>query len=104
MNTTNIANCCCGEGRNCPTHGLSEYHAAEFVNPISYQPEMRTIQKDYIYAAIRCIQNGLDSTKELLAFHDISLGRTTRKNKMLAETYEADIKEMEQTLSHLKNS
>lgn len=67
-----------------------------------YQPEMWTVAKDVIYAAIPAVENGLEYTRELLAQHDVSLGRTTRKNKLTAEAMERDIEQMERTLGALR--
>ena len=67
-----------------------------------YIPELWTVKKDYIYAAIEAVRNGLEYTITELVTHDLDLGRTTKKNRMWAETMEKDIKQMEQTLEDLK--
>jgi hypothetical protein len=64
---------------------------------------MWTAPKDYFYAAIKAVDDGLSYANECLAQHDLSLGRTTRKNKTWAETMEADIRHMTQTLAWLRS-
>ena len=68
----------------------------------TYQPEMWTVAKDVIYAAIPAMENGLDYTRELLIQHGSALGRTTRKNKLTAEAMERDIEQMMRTLEQLR--
>lgn len=68
----------------------------------TYEPEMRTVQKDLIYASIRDVEAGLEHARECLAVHDANLGRDIRKNKEWAETIENDIRHMEKTLNLLK--
>jgi hypothetical protein len=68
-----------------------------------YEPEMWTCRKDYIYAAIHAIGNGLEYTNMCLIEHDAALGRTTSKNKTWAEKMEADIRQMTETLEWLRN-
>jgi len=64
----------------------------------SYEPEMWTVRKDYIYAAIAAIKNGIEYAQMCLAEHDSALGRTTIKNRNWAETMEKDIRQMKQAL------
>jgi hypothetical protein len=71
--------------------------------PIAFQPEMWIVRKDYIYAAIYAVENGLDYAKMCLQEHDLALGRTTLKNRTWAETMERDIAQIEQTLGWLKS-
>ena len=54
--------------------------------PTTYQPEIWTVKKDDIYAAITAIESGICYAQECLATHDLSLGRTTRKNKEIPAT------------------
>jgi len=68
----------------------------------TYQPEMWTVEKDVIYAAIPAVEAGLEYTQELLAHHEVSLGRTTRKNKLTAEAMERDIEQMRRALDSLR--
>lgn len=68
----------------------------------TYQPHIWTVKKDTIYAAIQAVEDGLESTRELLVKHDAELGRTTQKNKGWAETLEASIAHMERTLAMLR--
>jgi len=68
----------------------------------TYQPEMWTVQKDTIYAAINDIEDGLEFAQELLSRHDVELGRTTKKNHDWAITLERSIDHMKNTLQQLK--
>lgn len=67
-----------------------------------YQPELWTVKKDDIYAAIHAVQNGLEYARECLSAHDSNLGRTTLKNRTWAERMEEDIRHMESTLNALR--
>ena len=66
--------------------------------PATYQPEIWSVKKDDIYAAITAIESGICYAQECLATHDQSLGRTTRKNKSSAERMESDLRQM--SLAH----
>jgi hypothetical protein len=68
-----------------------------------YQPEMWTVPKDAIYAAIPAVESGLEYARECLAEHDRALGRTTYKNKTWVETMEGDIRQMEAALKLLRS-
>lgn len=70
--------------------------------PNEYRPELLTVKKDYIYAALYAVQNGLDYARECLITHDSNLGRTTLKNRTWAERMEEDIRHMESTLTNLR--
>lgn len=67
-----------------------------------YQPELWTVKKDDIYAAIHAVQNGLEYARECLSTHEANLGRTTLKNKLWAERMEEDIRHMERLLASLR--
>ena len=60
-----------------------------------YIPEVWSVKKDAIYAAIYAIESGLEYARQCLTDHDASLGRTTHKNRTWAETIEGDIRQME---------
>ena len=64
----------------------------------TYQPEIWSVKKDDIYAAITAIESGICYAQECLATQDQSLGRTTRKNKSSAERMESDLRQM--SLAH----
>lgn len=51
----------------------------------------------------KALQWGIDNTQELLDQQDEAVGRTTRKNKVIAELYEADIRAMKECLEALPN-
>lgn len=68
----------------------------------SYVAEVWGVEKDVIYAAIRAVDSGLEYARECLATHEVSLGRTTLKNKTWAETMEKDIRHMARTLEILR--
>lgn len=68
----------------------------------TYQPEIWSVKKDDIYAAIAATESGIEYAQECLATHDQSLGRTTRKNKRIAEQIENDLRQMTATLAALR--
>lgn len=69
----------------------------------TYRPEILSgIEKDKIYAAISALQVGLENTQDLLAQHDYSLGRDTRKNRFEAERLENEIRIIGAALDSLK--
>jgi hypothetical protein len=67
-----------------------------------YEREMVTLPKDAIYAARAALKVGYDNTEELLIEHDERLGRTTRKNRFIAENYEADMRSMSLAIQSLE--
>ena len=60
-----------------------------------YVPEVWSVKKDAIYAAIHAIESGLEYARQSLTDHDAALARTTHKNRTWAETIEGDIRQME---------
>ena len=64
----------------------------------TYTPELWSVKKDVIYAAIQSVQFGLEYARECLSAH----GRTTYKNKRWAEAMEKDIRQMEKTIKMLR--
>lgn len=56
-----------------------------------YQPETIAIPTLEVQNIIDALQAGLEHTQTVLAEHDSSLGRTTRKNQSWAEILEKDI-------------
>lgn len=66
-------------------------------------PEMWTIKKDLVDKIIPCLEAGLENTQSALAEHDASLGRTTTKNRMWAETLEKQIQDMKDCIKELKS-
>lgn len=87
--------------------GVERRSQAPFAGPNGsalhgYIPEIWSVEKDVIYAAILAVESGLEYARECLTAHDSALGRTTHKNKMWAETMEKDIRHMERTLAMLR--
>ena len=66
-----------------------------------YIPEVWSVKKDAICAAIHAIESGLEYARQCLSDHDAALGRTTHKNRTWAETIECDIQQMEHALDLL---
>ncbi len=60
-----------------------------------YIPEVWSVKKDAICAAIHAIESGLEYARQCLCDHDAAMGRTTHKNRTWAETIEGDIRQME---------
>ena len=70
--------------------------------PQEYIPEMWTIKKDYIYAAIDSIKAGIEYAEIVLNDHERLMGRATRKNRVWAEQIERDIINMTRALEQLQ--
>jgi hypothetical protein len=70
----------------------------------TYEPEMRTVQKDVIYAAITAIETGLDHARENLAQFDATYSRCRPRHKREAEFIEAEIAQMEAALDGLRKA
>jgi hypothetical protein len=70
----------------------------------SYAPEMRTVQKDALYAAITAIESGLDHARDNLAQHEAAFGRSRPRHKREAEFIEAEIAQMEAALARLREA
>lgn len=70
--------------------------------PKTYQPEILAIPKPEVENIIYSLELGLENTQTVLAEHDASLGRTTKKNKSWAETLEGDIEFIKSSLAFLK--
>lgn len=84
------------------TDDLRALSASDLFGPLAYVPEIWSVEKDTIYAAIPAVESGLEYACECLATHETNLGRTTLKNKTWAETMEKDIRHMERTLEMLR--
>lgn len=57
----------------------------------TYQPETIAIPTLEVENIVDALEAGLEHTQTVLSEHDVSLGRTTRKNQSWAETLEKDI-------------
>lgn len=67
----------------------------------TYQPESWWMLKDSIYAAQAALRIGIENSQELLAKHDVELGREHRGNRLAAERMEREIAEMKIALEGL---
>jgi hypothetical protein len=67
-----------------------------------YQPETIAIPTLEVQNIIDALECGLEHTQTVLAEHDVSLGRTTRKNKNWAEQLEKDIEFLKERVKFLK--
>ena len=72
------------------------------MNVNEYKEEKLIIGKDVLFECIMHLEYLIDQTLETLAIHDHSLGRTTTKNKRIAESLELTIASTEATLAQLK--
>jgi hypothetical protein len=54
-------------------------------------PERRAITLEDIAKIKNALQIGLENSEDLLAQHEISLGRSTRNNRLTAEAMEVDV-------------
>lgn len=82
-----------------------DYHCRPNWEPFvsqEYIPEIWQIKKDLVYKLIPCLEAGLENTQASLEDHIITLGRTTTKNKMWAETLEQEIKDTKDCIKQLK--
>ncbi|MFM7013090.1 MAG: hypothetical protein ACKO0Z_27795, partial [Betaproteobacteria bacterium] len=58
------------------------------VDAVVIQPTFVSLDQEVIRRAIECCETAIENTAECLAVHDATLGRTTRKNKWIAEKHE----------------
>lgn len=58
----------------------------------NFQDVGKIMNKQELNYLIETLEIGREATQELLAVHDVELGRTTMKNESTAERYESDIK------------
>ena len=65
------------------------------------QAQQITVSASTIREAIRLLHEGMDNTDELLSAHEQELGRTTDKNRLRAESYDADIRDMRKLIDEL---
>lgn len=70
--------------------------------PQTYQPETIAIPILELQNIVDALEAGLEHTQTVLAEHDASLGRTTRKNQSWAETLEKDIVLLRTRITFLK--
>lgn len=69
----------------------------------TYTPEVWSVRKDTIYAAITALDLGLKYVRGSLEDHDHNFGRITVGHKRWAETMEAHIRQMEDALNALRS-
>ena len=75
---------------------MASIEANKMSEPIYLQIEQPVVSRIKI-----ALEDGLESAQELLAIHDESLGRTTRRNKSIAKYYESQITEFKQLIAIL---
>lgn len=68
-----------------------------------YQPETIAIPTLEVQNIVDALEAGLEHTQTVLAEHDVSLGRTTRKNQSWAEHLEKDIEFLKARILILKH-
>lgn len=71
-------------------------------NLVAYQPETIAIPTLEVENIVDALEAGLEHTQTVLAEHDASLGRSTRKNQSWAEILEKDITLLRTRISFLK--
>ncbi len=69
-----------------------------------YEPVTISIPEQDLRNILDCLESGLESSQELLIQHDVNFGRTTKKNKMLANILESEIERTKSSITLLKNS
>lgn len=72
------------------------------VEPVVIQPTFVSVDQEIIRRAIECCETAIENTAECLAVHDVSLGRTTRKNKWIAERHEKELADAKRTRNELR--
>lgn len=91
------------QNKNSEKRSFSEFDSNALLAQ-EYTPEFVTVERDVlainVLNAIRC---GIEYAKDSLAEHDLSLGRTTRKNRVWAENMEADIRKMHEAETWIKH-
>lgn len=70
--------------------------------PQTYQPETIAIPTLEAENIVDALEAGLEHTQTVLVEHDVSLGRTTRKNQSWAEQLEKDIEFLKERVKLLK--
>lgn len=65
-------------------------------------PERRAITLENISAMREALQVGREMAEDLLARHDLELGRTTRSNRRTAELLEEDIDKFKRVIKELQ--
>lgn len=81
---------------------MPEVSIKDIASALEYQPETIAIPILELQNIVDALEAGLEHTQTVLAEHDASLGRTTRKNKSWAETLEKDIEFLKARIKLLK--
>lgn len=68
------------------------------------QPTLVSINEEILRSALTAISSGIENTRQCLAEHDSTLGRTIKKNKLWAETLERDIEQMEAAAKRIREA
>jgi len=71
--------------------------AIEEITPVSI-----SIELDVVERIVKILIEQRDNCNELLMLHDSSLGRTTHKNICIAEMYEAELIDIDNTVTFLE--
>ena len=61
-----------------------------------------SVDEEVLRRALACSEDSKEFATELLTVHDANLGRTTRKNKMWAETLELAIRNADLSIKELR--
>jgi len=62
---------------------------------------MVDIELEFMKKVLKILIDQKDNCNELLAIHDQSLGRTTKKNTHIAEMYEGELGDIDYAVSYL---
>lgn len=81
---------------------MSEDGNEASVQSVVIQPTLVLVDQEIIRRAIECCETAIESTAECLSVHDASLGRTTRKNKSIAERYEKELGDAKRIRNELR--
>jgi len=80
---------------HCITCGRShggEFCECQVIPVMTYQPTFASVDTEILRRALAAAEDAREWASELLAVHDLNLGRTTRKNRLMAQQLEASVR------------
>lgn len=72
------------------------------VDGMVIHPVFVSLDQEIIRRAIECCETAIENTAECLAIHDATNGRTTRKNKWIAQRHEQELVDAKRTRNELR--
>ena len=71
-------------------------------DPIKSEPVFYQVNAVFLLMLNNLLVDARENSAQLLIEHDEALGRTTRKNKILAELYEKEANELDYAITEIK--